>query len=646
MTTVDSRSTDDAELNEFGYKQELDRSLGSFATFAAGISYISILTGTFQLFYFGFAFGGPAYWWSWPMVFVGQLMVALCFCELASRYPVAGSIYNWSKRLGSQHVAWLAGWMMLTASIVTVAAVALAYQITLPQIDAFFQFYGDGTGKYDYAANAVILGTVLIIFTTIINAIGVKLMSRINSTGVAIELVAAVLLVIALLVNVTRGPGIVTETQGLGADWELGYLGAFLAASLASAYVMYGFDTASSLGEESLNPRKNAPRAILRALVASFLLGGLILLFAIMAVTDINNPEIGVGGLQFIILDVLGGTIGDIFLWCVVIAITVCCLAVHTATIRMIFAMARDNNLPAGTHLARVHPKTRTPIIPSILVGVLAIAILVVNIRQPQIFVVITSIGIIMIYIAYLLVTGPMLLARLRGQWRSEDAGPGYFSLGKWGLPVNILAVGWGLFMAINLIWPRASIYNATEPFHWYLKWGAVLFVGVVLLGGFAYYWFVQRHKTGTLAEHLPRRGRGPRRPSWRAGPSNEGRDRWRSSTTSSPEAGRRAPSWPPGSPRTRTSRCACSKRGPRTSTTRRSCGSRTGCSCSTRATTGTIRWSRRRRATASCATPAPACSAAAPRTTRASRSGRRARTSTSGRRWAATAGRRTTRGR
>ena len=94
-------STDDAELNEFGYKQELDRSLGSFATFAAGISYISILTGTFQLFYFGFAFGGPAYWWSWPLVFAGQLMVALCFCELASRYPIAGSIYNWSKRLGS-----------------------------------------------------------------------------------------------------------------------------------------------------------------------------------------------------------------------------------------------------------------------------------------------------------------------------------------------------------------------------------------------------------------------------------------------------------------------------------------------------------------------------------------------------------------
>ena len=112
-------TADSDELAEFGYRQELDRTLGNFHTFAAGISYISILTGTFQLFYFGFALGGPAYWWSWPMVFAGQLMVALCFCELAARYPVAGSIYNWSKRLSSPHVAWLAGWMMLTASIVT-----------------------------------------------------------------------------------------------------------------------------------------------------------------------------------------------------------------------------------------------------------------------------------------------------------------------------------------------------------------------------------------------------------------------------------------------------------------------------------------------------------------------------------------------
>ncbi len=108
-----------------------------------------------------------------------------------ARYPVAGSVYNWSKQLGGPHVGWLGGWMMMTATMVSLAAVALAYQVTLPQISSFFQFVGDGSGRTDHAANAVLLGAVLVLFTTLVNAFGVKLMAQINSAGVAIELIAA-----------------------------------------------------------------------------------------------------------------------------------------------------------------------------------------------------------------------------------------------------------------------------------------------------------------------------------------------------------------------------------------------------------------------------------------------------------------------
>jgi hypothetical protein len=112
-------------------------------------------------------------------------------------------------------------------------------------------------------------------------------------------------------------------------------------------------------------------------------------------------------------------------------------------------------------------------------------------------------IGIIMIYIAYLLVTVPMLRKRLKGEWPPKDARErGYFTLGKWGLPINALAVSWGVSMAVNLIWPRKDVYNATEPFYLYLQNGGILFIGVVFFGGLAYYWFVQRHKTGALESH------------------------------------------------------------------------------------------------------------------------------------------------
>src|SRR4051812_44488590 len=83
------------DLDEFGYKQELHRSVGTYASFAAGFSFVSILTTVFQLFGFGFSFAGPFFFWTWPAVFLGQLMVALCFAELAGRYPLSGAIYQW-----------------------------------------------------------------------------------------------------------------------------------------------------------------------------------------------------------------------------------------------------------------------------------------------------------------------------------------------------------------------------------------------------------------------------------------------------------------------------------------------------------------------------------------------------------------------
>ncbi len=91
--------------------------------------------------------------------------MALCFAELAARYPFAGSVYHWSKRLGSATTSWLAGWTMLLASIVTLSAVVLAYQLTLPQLWPGFQLVGDGTGTYDSAINAVVLGSALVVFT-------------------------------------------------------------------------------------------------------------------------------------------------------------------------------------------------------------------------------------------------------------------------------------------------------------------------------------------------------------------------------------------------------------------------------------------------------------------------------------------------
>jgi urea carboxylase system permease len=510
MATVEaSEASDSNELAGFGYKQDLDRSLGNFSSFAAGFSYISILTGVIQLFAFGFLFAGPAVWWTWFIVLFGQMMVALCFAEMAGQYPLAGSVYNWSKRVAGDFVAWMTGWIYVIGSIVTVAAVAVAWQVVLPQVSTKFQILGSTADAGTYvtkggAQNALLLGAILVAFGTIINMLGVKVMSRINNFGVLAELIGSTVLVILLIFHFTRGPGIVFHTLGRGAGHSWGYFGAFIIGGIMSAYVMYGFDTAGTLAEETNDPRRAAPPAIIRALIAASIVGGLLILFALMTVKNIHDPNIGLLGLPFIIKQALGNTTGNVFLIDSAVAISVCTLAVMAACIRLLFAMARDGRLPFGGQIARVSGRRRVPVVPALVVGILALCILAINISNQSAFVALTSVAIVMFYIAYLGVTGGMLLRRLRGTWPRSEHGP-YFSLGRWGLFVNAAAVIYGAVVAVNIAWPRSAVYDSLAgtkdaaghviPGHWYWQYIAILFIGAVVVIGAIYYFAVYNRK-------------------------------------------------------------------------------------------------------------------------------------------------------
>src|SRR5262249_4998532 len=168
--------------------------------------------------------------------------------------------------------------------------------------------------------------------------------------------------------------------------------------------------------------------------------GLLVILFGLMSVPDIHAPQLGTSGLPYLVKATLGGTVGNLFLIDSLIAITVCSLAVHAGGIRMIFTMGRGSRLPLASAIGEVHGKPKSPLVPSLVIGVLTIALLVLNVGNQRAFFVLTSVAIIMFYIAYLCVTGPLLIARLRGKWPTATHGP-YFSLGHWGLPVNLLAV-------------------------------------------------------------------------------------------------------------------------------------------------------------------------------------------------------------
>jgi urea carboxylase system permease len=481
---------DTRDVEHFGYRQELERSLGSFSSFAAGFSYISILTGMFQMFYLGFGAGGPAFFWTWPFVFAGQFLVALCFAELAAHYPLSGGVYQWSKYVGNPFVGFMTGWVYLACLVVTLAAVALALENVLPQIWTGFQMIGSGGQGRSGSLNAVVLGSALLIVSTLINAAGVRLLARINNIGVFSELVGVAILILLLWKHSVRS-SYAGVFDTFGKSGALGYTGPFLAAAaLTASYVMYGFDTAGSLAEETHDPRRRAPWAIVHALSAAGAAGLLVLLFALMSAPDLKAVTLASadGGLAYIVKEVVGSAPGRLLLADVAFAIFVCTLSVHTGTVRVVFAMARDGRLPFSARFARVSQSTHTPALPAILVGLGAILILAINVQFPKLVELVTAVAILWANLAYLLVVAAMLGRRLRG-WpdANDEVGRRAFSLGRFGLPVNVLALLWSVFMVVNVGWPRSLIYDESNRF------AALNYTVVLVVVGASYFWLVAR---------------------------------------------------------------------------------------------------------------------------------------------------------
>src|SRR6476660_8988084 len=114
---------DDARLASLGYKPQLSRVLGFFSNFAVAFTYLSPMVGIYTLFLVGVALGGPAYIWLTFIPLIGMFFVALVFGELASHYPVAGALYQYSKFSVGAGYGWFVGWFYGIALLVTVASV-------------------------------------------------------------------------------------------------------------------------------------------------------------------------------------------------------------------------------------------------------------------------------------------------------------------------------------------------------------------------------------------------------------------------------------------------------------------------------------------------------------------------------------------
>lgn len=482
---------DEADLARFGYKQELRRSLGVFSSFAVAFSYISPSTGIFTLFALGLTTIGGVFIWSWPIVAIGQFIIALGFAELSSHYPVAGSIFQWTKYLSGKTYSWFSGWVYLFAGVLTVTAVVVTLPLAL--IPAFNNM---GWNLANNGHNQRIVALITLVSITVLNIFGVKLVALINNTGVLFEILGMVVFAFVLAIFHHHQSGaVIFHTGGTSLTF-----GTFMVAMFMSLFVIYGFDTASTLSEETRDPRREAPKAVLGSVIGAFIIGGIFLFAMLLGIPNLPaSIKGGFGPAQIIDANFSNG-FATVYLLVVAAAVYVCCLSIQAATIRLSFGMARDGALPFSRFAGRVHSRFHTPIFTCIGVGILAGIPLIQYAGAGIIAIAATG----MIYLSYFMGNAAMLRARLRG-WPTSKAP---FSLGRWGLPLNLLGLAWGGGMLINFAWPRVQSNPTPKEtgkllnFHWNwlndrpILWTVAIFIVLV---GAVYFMVVQRTKPAHL---------------------------------------------------------------------------------------------------------------------------------------------------
>jgi len=457
---------DAAHLDVLGYENKFDRRMSLWGNFALGFTYLPPLVGVYSLFAVALATGGPPSIWWIVIVGAGQLLVSLVFGEVVSQYPIAGGIYPWTRRLWGKRYAWMAAWVYLWAMIVTITAVA----------DYGSFFASSLLGIEVTKESELIITVVLLVLALLLNFAGTRVMSIIARIGLVAELGGVVLLGLYLLIFQRQNDfSVFFDTFGKG---DGNYTAAFVGAAIAGLFLFYGFEACGDVAEEVSNPARGIPRAM----YLTILIGGVSALFSfagyVLAAPDLagivsgESPD-AADPIPAILESALGPVGAKVFLVIAVMAFISCVLSLQAAASRLIYSFSRDKMLPGHSWLSKMS-KRQVPVNALLVACLIPVVIaLIVYFGPVGILLQVTAFAVIGIYIAFQMVVLASLRQRAQG-WK--PAGP--FSLGGWGVIINVAALAYGLF-AIFLLGKPADGADLADPASWTVLIGLVIVLGI-----------------------------------------------------------------------------------------------------------------------------------------------------------------------
>jgi len=440
--SASSAAAGESTLEQFGYRQELKRSLGLGALVIYGLVYINP-TSPFSIF-------GIVYNLSHGMVplvyvvgLVAMTFTALSYVMMSREFPVAGSVYSYAGRGIGADAGFLAGWTLLLDYALTPTLLyvlcAVAIQALAPDVPR------------------VVPIVVALIFNTGINLLGIEASARLNTFMLAVMLVFLGLFFVLAGTALAHGvAGAYLSTAPLFQPSAVTPAVIFGALSIATLNFL-GFDGISTLVEEARGGATAVGRAMMLSLCLTVLLFVAQTWLASLFVLDRASfpPGPATDGAFYDIAGLIGGPWFKLLASSkLLVAGVAVAAASQVATARLMYGMARDGRLPRA--LAEVHPTRRIPHRAILLVAVVNLALALVFANRLELIVSLVSFGALTGFLfLHVSVIVHFMWRRKSRQWQKHLVVPligaaiTAYVLINMALPAKIVGISW---LAVGII--------------------------------------------------------------------------------------------------------------------------------------------------------------------------------------------------
>ncbi|PGH04402.1 hypothetical protein GX51_03561 [Blastomyces parvus] len=479
--SMTSSDQDQADMARLGKDQQFNRNFRFLSTLGFTCTLMAtwesiLLTSTLGLANGGLA--GSVYIYIGS--FIGFFSSVASMAEMASISPTSGGQYHWASEFGGRRyqkflsyaTGWLSvlGWQAAFASVCFLCGTLMQSLIQLNE-PSYTPERWHGT----------LFTAAIAIATTFINTYMASHLPMLEGLILILHIFGFFATMIPLWVMAERTPTerVFTEFTNAAGWPTLGL--ACLVGQISPIFSFLGPDAATHIAEEIKDASKVVPWCMISTALINGSLGFLMLITYLFTMGDLDEVIKAEAGFSFItaFLNATGSKGATTALGGLLLVMEACAAISVLATVsRQTFAFARDNALPFSQFFARVDSKSKVPVNSILASTVITILLSLINIGSTEAFNAIASLTIASLFASYLVAIGCFIYRRMH--WKQMPRAR--FSLGSWGLPVNIFSFAYLGFAIIFTFFP-----NANNPTPISMNWSILVFGIVAIFAGLQY---------------------------------------------------------------------------------------------------------------------------------------------------------------